>query len=1037
MTVRSTPTTDVETSSVAASDDMDREAALGALRSERGNLPLERIDVRAEITGLTSRIELTQDFVNAFDVPLEASYVFPLPDRAAVTRMQLTAGGRVVEAQLRERETARRAYDEAITSGRRAGVAEEDRPDVFTIRAGNILPGQRVSVALTLVNPLTYEDGEATFRFPLVVAPRHIPGGPLPDLAVGDGYADDTEAVPDASRITPPVLLPGFPHPVPVAIDVGIDPAGLTLSEVRSSAHAVSAADGRIRVQTDERADKDFVLRLRYAAGDFTNSLVLVPDEEGDQGTYQLTVLPPVSTAPPRPRDLVLVLDRSSSMAGWKMVAARRAAARIVDTLSGADRFAVLTFGDEIDRPAGLPDGLVEASDRHRYRAVEHLARVDARGGTELLAALRQALVLLRGRRAGDDGDGQQVRDSQDSRDARDSIVAVVTDGQVGNEDQLLCALSSDLRGVRVHTVGIDQAVNAGFLSRFANLGGGRCELVESEERLDEAIHAIARRIGAPLAHSLAVRAEAADGLATIEDTVSPARLPDLFPGTPLVVTGRYRGRAAGSLTLSGTRREGGDWSATVAGQRRAAPAMTAQWARAHLRDLEDRYASVSDEQGGGLTEDLAKRIIDTSLRFGVLCRFTAYVALGGRDSRVVAEGALPHRVMQPVEVPAGWDLAQVTSSGPAVQSQGAADTRSDTRLVTSTAPASAPPAKASSGVSAGKRRSGGESNARTVKLRTVLVLAAVGLLLVGSGWAWSLRRDALTASTRDSSEAATTAPAPDSGGIVPETTAETGKRPPLAPVNGLPAPPPQTPMDGAFKRDIVTNGSVYMVVAAPTQAADRLVSAVTDAGGRVDSRSERSGAPDRSGSAAVNLVLRIPSDKLDGVLADAKKLGAIESMSIAHTDVTSQRVDYDARIEALQTSVTRLLDLMRRASNTADLLAAESTLTQRQAELDSLRAQRAALGDEISYATINVNLSAVPTVTHGGFIGALEHGWRSLISAGRVVVVTVGFLLPWLPVAVVLVLVLVLVLRRKPLPLIPGLSGAAGDAAEEPETES
>ena len=105
------------------------EAGLGALRTERGNLPLDCIDVRAEITGLTSRVELTQEFVNAFDVPLEASYVFPLPDRGAVTRMQMTADGRVIEAELREREAARQAYDEAIASGRRASIAEEERPE--------------------------------------------------------------------------------------------------------------------------------------------------------------------------------------------------------------------------------------------------------------------------------------------------------------------------------------------------------------------------------------------------------------------------------------------------------------------------------------------------------------------------------------------------------------------------------------------------------------------------------------------------------------------------------------------------------------------------------------------------------------------------------------------------------------------------------------------------------------------------------------------------------------------------------------------
>ncbi|OBA70033.1 hypothetical protein A5641_13790 [Mycobacterium sp. 1554424.7] len=967
MTVRITSMTDAETDRVAAPDD---EAGLGALSTERGNLPLERIDVRAEITGLTSRVELAQDFVNSFDVPLEASYVFPLPDRGAVTGMRMTADGRVVDAELREREAARQAYDDAIASGRRASIAEEDRPDVFTMRVGNILPGERVSVALTLVVPLAYADGEATFRFPLVVAPRYIPGRALADIAVGDGHADDTDAVPDASRITPPVLLPGFPHPVPLSIEVGIDPAGLLLSEVRSSLHAVSTDDGRIRVHPGERANRDFVLRLRYGAEDVTDSLVLVPDSEGDEGTYQLTVLPPVSSAPRRPRDVVLVLDRSGSMAGWKMVAARRAAARIVDTFTTGDRFAVLTFDERVDCAVGLPDGLVDASDRNRYRAVEHLARVDARGGTELVAPLRQALRWLSGSRNGE---------------ARDAVVVLVTDGQVGNEDQLLHELSGDLQRVRVHAVGVDQAVNAGFLWRLASVGGGRCELVESEDRLDEAMDAIHRRIGAPLVHSLSLRA---DGLAVVEDTESPARLPDLFPGVPLVVSGRYRGSASGSLTLRGATGESGEWSATVAGRPYDAPAVTAQWARAHLRDLEDRYAAAA-------TPDLEKRIVATSLRFGVLCRFTAFVAV---DSRVVADGLVPHRVMQPVEAPAGWEQVRApeyavfaAAAAPPSQLAGAA--------VTPSQPAPSP-----------KAPSSGKSQPRTVKLRNVIAAAVVGALLIGGGWTWSASRDGHSAPTADGIVSGKIPASEDRGAAgqtsgtragVPENTVSLPEAP----------PPPQTPADATFKRDVITTGSMQMVVTEPAQVADRLVTAVNDAGGRVDSRSERSG----SSSPTVDLVLRIPADKLDGVLADAKKLGTVESMSIGHNDVTSQRVDLDARIEALQTSVNRLLQLMGRAGNVADLLAAESSLTQRQAELDSLRAQRATLGDQISYATINVSLSTKPAaVPQPGFLNALRHGWQSLLSAIHGVVMAVGFLIPWLPVLAVVALVLVLVGRRR-----------------------
>ncbi|RZU54587.1 Ca-activated chloride channel family protein [Krasilnikovia cinnamomea] len=599
------------------------DGGVGILLTERGNLPLDLLDVQAAITGLVAHTVVTTEFVNVHDTALEATYVFPLPDRAAVTGMTMTADGRTIEAELRERAAARQQYDQAVAAGQRASIAEEERPDVFTMRVGNIAPGERVTVRLRLAGPLPYEDGAATFRFPLVVAPRYIPGAPLPGPAVGDGYADDTDAVPDASRITPPVLLPGFPNPLRLSIGIDIDPAGLTLGEVRSSLHTVTGSGGHLEIRPGERADRDFVLRLAYAGA--TQAAIAVPDADGEQGSYQLTLLPPADAAAgARPKDVVLLLDRSGSMEGWKIVAARRAAARVVDTLTGADRFAVLTFDHQVERVDGLGAGLVEASDRNRFRAVEHLARATARGGTELLAPLDEGLSLLH---AADGG--------------RDRVLVLVTDGQVGNEDQILAEVAGLVGATRVHAVGIDRAVNAGFLGRLAALGAGRCELVESEDRLDEAMEHIHRRIGSPVVTDLSISAE---GLATTDDTRSPYRLPGLYPGVPLVITGRYTGAATGALTVTGRTRDDGLFTATVPVRRRDEPAVTAQWARARLRDLEDRYAAGEHE--------LEPQIVSTSLRFGVLCRFTAYVAV---DARVVAADGAPRRVTQPVELPSGW----------------------------------------------------------------------------------------------------------------------------------------------------------------------------------------------------------------------------------------------------------------------------------------------------------------------------------------------------------------------------------------------
>jgi Ca-activated chloride channel family protein len=198
--------------------------------------------------------------------------------------------------------------------------------------------------------------------------------------------------------------------------------------------------------------------------------------------------------------------------------------------------------------------------------------------------------------------------------------------------------LAAKLTGVRVHTVGIDRAVNEGFLQRLAG-SHGRCELVESEDRLDEAMHNIHRRIGTPLVTDLRLTQ---DGLAVDLATVAPSPLPDVYPGAPVVVMGRFAGAAVGAVVVSGQP----NWQTSVIATPSANPALAALWARANIRDLEDQYVT-------GQTS-LEKQIIDTSLRFGVLSRFTAFVAV---DQRVVNEGGTTRRMTQPVDLPSGWEV--------------------------------------------------------------------------------------------------------------------------------------------------------------------------------------------------------------------------------------------------------------------------------------------------------------------------------------------------------------------------------------------
>ncbi|MEZ0362445.1 DUF4349 domain-containing protein [Mycobacterium sp. pUA109] len=234
------------------------------------------------------------------------------------------------------------------------------------------------------------------------------------------------------------------------------------------------------------------------------------------------------------------------------------------------------------------------------------------------------------------------------------------------------------------------------------------------------------------------------------------------------------------------------------------------------------------------------------------------------------------------------------------------------------------------------------------------------------------------------------------------------GQRPASNSINPAPAAP-ASPANQPQQRDIVTTGSLGITVADVGAATDRLVELTTGLGGRVDDRTERTSGQSRT----AELTVRVPSPKIDEFLRNTTQLGDVTSVSLKHEDVTTGRVDLDARIAALQTSVDRLTALMKTATSTADLLQAEEALSKRQADLDSLRAQRTQLGDQISYATITVTVSSESAPPSTGFVASVRHGWHALVSATHGAITVVGFLLPWLPV-LLLIGGAVVVLRRR-----------------------
>src|SRR5215203_2554261 len=291
-----------------------------------GACPLKNTNVRAEISGFLSRVSVTQEFENNFTEKIEAVYVFPLPNNAAVDDMTMRIGERTVRGKVMKREEAREAYEAAKSNGQIASLLDQERPNIFTQAVANILPGEKIIIEISYVETLKYEDGAYEFVFPMVVGPRYIPGKAAGTQA--GGFAPDTDQVSDASKITPKVAPDRAGHNI--SIEVALD-AGVPLESVISKSHQIesamlTASSYNVKLKNEKTIpNKDFVLRYDVAGKKIADALLTHRGERG--GYFTLILQPPdtVRSADVTPKEIVFVLDTSGSMSGFPIEKAKEA----------------------------------------------------------------------------------------------------------------------------------------------------------------------------------------------------------------------------------------------------------------------------------------------------------------------------------------------------------------------------------------------------------------------------------------------------------------------------------------------------------------------------------------------------------------------------------------------------------------------------------------------------------------------------------------------------------------------------------------
>lgn len=590
-------------------------------------LPLKSTSAAVDITGVIADVRVTQVYKNEGKRTLEAIYVFPGSTRAAVYGMKMTIGDRTIVAKIREREQARKEYEQAKQQGKSASLLEQQRPNVFQMNVANIRPGDEIRVELSYTEMLTPESGEYQFVYPTVVGPRY-------------SSRPAASAPPSEKWVASPYLHEGKEPPYTFDLKVKLA-SGIPLKEIASSSHTVDISysgpyRAAVRLSPRDKAggNRDFILRYRLAGGAVESGLLLSRGKT--ENFFLLMVEPPkrvmVDQIPHR--EYIFIVDVSGSMHGFPLEISKKLLRDLIGGLRPSDRFNVLLFsgGSSLMAEQSLP-----ATGENLARALDVIDRQQGGGGTELLPAMKRALALPK-------------------TPGFSRTLVIATDGYVSVETETFDLIRESLGDANLFSFGIGSSVNRFLLEGMARAGMGEPFIITKPDEAAKAADRFRSYIESPVLARVRVDF---DGFQTYD--VEPPSIPDVLAERPVVVFGKWRGPLKGTITVRGLAGNGAyekRIDVNSAGRPEGDGALRYLWAR-------HRIALLADYENLRHDDKRVKEITSLGLAYNLLTRYTSFVAI---DSRVRRTGGDATTVQQPLPLPEGVsDLAVGGMGAPAM----------------------------------------------------------------------------------------------------------------------------------------------------------------------------------------------------------------------------------------------------------------------------------------------------------------------------------------------------------------------------------